>query len=160
MLARAGHLVAARQVGLDDLELFVGELARLVQDRQRHKDLAHVVQQPSEGDLGEAVRRHPDLLVDHGADDCHVDRVLEGVVVVDHDRVEAVEGLGGEDFVEHRLDLAAESFHRVDGFVGPLELAGFQGLIDGFRIFADKRGGDIGEHVKGAGELGPGGRLH
>ena len=122
-LAVGEHARAEHRVRLDDLELLVGELAGLEQDRVRDRDLAEVVQrrgladEPDEAVVHAHVARHP------GGERADPLGVLGRVVVavlrrqreplerVEADRLrvaERAERLAGDD----RLQLAEAAAHR------------------------------------------------
>ena len=77
------HLAADRRVGLHLLELCVGQLARLAEDRVGKGDLADVVQRRRQPDQPDLEPGTPRLLGDRDRQIADAARVLAGVVVAE-----------------------------------------------------------------------------
>ena len=97
------QLAPVAGMALDRRELVVGELAGLVEDLQRHRELADVVQQPADGQVTARGGRQLELLADLGGEQRHAAGVLLGrdvaLLELDHQRAHAraeVGLLGGD----------------------------------------------------------------
>ena len=106
-------------MALDDVELVVRQRARLLQDLVRHRELAHVVEQPADRELAKPHRRQPELLADLDRPQRHAAGVLRRVVVLvrepheqrpnrrAHERIGRAHQLAGAEVAGQRARLRA-----------------------------------------------------
>ena len=111
----AAELVQERDsrgdVSADDGELVLGERAGLPQDLVGHAQLADVVEQATEGEIAQALRRQPELVADLHGPKSDAPGVLLRIRVL----------LGESD--EQRADVRAEEGLLLGDEVGSLEVA-------------------------------------